>query len=118
MINNDIYYKKREYEKSIMLYMIKVYCKHCHKKHYEIKKTFGSKDICKECEEVYNYSKERTDKCKFIATKTFCSACPSHCYKKDMKEKIKKIMSFSSKRMFFYNPIMTLKHLIVMMKHR
>ena len=83
----------------------------------EYNKTFGGKNICKECENIYNYASIRTDKCKFIDTKTFCSACSSQCYNKDMKEKIKNIMHFSGKRMLFHHPIIALKHVIVMIKH-
>lgn len=111
-------YKKRENEKKIILCMIKIYCRHNHKKYYEIhNKTFGNKEICKECEEIYNYACQRTDKCRFMAVKTFCSACQSPCYKKDMKDKIKKIMIFSGKRMILYYPITALKHIFVMIKH-
>ena len=69
----DKLYKKRENEKRVMFYMINLYCKHHHKDYQKIScKTFGSKPLCKECEEIYNYSIERTDKCRFIETKTFC----------------------------------------------
>ncbi len=111
--------RKIDYEKKMVFYMIKLYCMHNHKEYHKIyNKTFGSKSICKECEDVYNYACERTSKCRFISTKTFCSACTSHCYKKDMKEKIKKIMFFSGKRMIFHNPAVALKHIFVMIKNR
>ena len=110
--------KKIKYEKAMIFYMIKLYCIHNHKDYQKIhNKTFGSKSICKECEELYNYACERTNKCRFIKSKTFCSACESHCYKKDMKEKIKKIMSYSGKRMIIHHPIAAFKHVFIMMKH-
>lgn len=111
-------YKKRENEKKTMLCMIEIYCMNNHKEYHKFyNKTFGGKNICKECENIYNYASIRTDKCKFIDTKTFCSACSSQCYNKDMKEKIKNIMHFSGKRMLFHHPIIALKHVIVMIKH-
>lgn len=110
--NNSLKIKRKiDYEKNILLYMIELYCRYNHKNY---NKAFGSKNICKECEEVYNYACERTSKCRFISTKTFCSACTSHCYKKDMREKIKNIMIFSGKRMIFYKPLISLKHVFVM----
>ena len=118
--HNDDYkiVKKRKYEKDMMLFMIKLYCMDNHKDYQKThSKTFGSKNICKECEELYNYACERTDRCRFIKEKTFCSACQSHCYKKDMKEKVKKIMSYSGKRMILHHPIAAFKHVFVMMKH-
>ena len=115
--NNSLKIKRKiDYKKNMLLYMIKLYCRHNHKEyHKNYNKTFGSKNICKECEEVYNYACERTSKCRFISTKTFCSACSSHCYKKDMREKIKNIMIFSGKRMIFYSPVIALKHVFVML---
>ena len=115
--NNSLKIKRKiDYEKNMLLYMIKLYCRHNHKEyHKNYNKTFGSKNICKECEEVYNYACERTSKCRFISTKTFCSACSSHCYKKEMREKIKNIMIFSGKRMIFYRPVIALKHVFVML---
>lgn len=111
-------YKKRENEKKVMFYMINLYCKHYHKDYQKIcSKTFGSKPLCKECEEIYNYSTDRTDKCIFIETKTFCSACPRQCYKINIKNKVKQIMSFSGKIMLIYHPIIALKHIFVMIKH-
>ena len=52
----------------------------------------------------------------FLMIKIFCSVCPSHCYKKDMREKIREIMIFSSKRIIFYHPILTLKHAFIILK--
>lgn len=99
--------KKKNQEKKIVKYMIELYCKKNHK-------TTRKKKLCSECLELLNYAFERTEKCPFIETKTFCSNCSVHCYKKDMKEKIKKIMRFSGKRMIFSHPILALKHVISM----
>ena len=117
-LKKDKLYKKRENEKRVMFYMINLYCKHHHKDYQKICcKTFGSKPLCKECEEIYNYSIERTDNCKFIKTKTFCSACQKQCYKRNIKNKVKQIMSFSGKIMLIYHPIIALSHVFVMMRH-
>jgi hypothetical protein len=45
-------------------------------------------------------------------TKTFCSNCNVHCYKPEMREKIREVMRFSDPRMIFYHPIMAIRHLI------
>ena len=52
------------------------------------------------------------DSCPFMETKTFCSKCQVHCYKKDMREKIKEVMRFSGPRMLFHHPIIAIRHLI------
>ena len=102
---NDKIQKKREKEKYLVFLMIKIFCKSNHKN-----------NICAECMELYDYSKNQIDKCRFMETKTFCSVCPSHCYKKDMRERIREVMIFSGKRMLFYHPILALKHLFITLK--
>ncbi|WP_288624371.1 nitrous oxide-stimulated promoter family protein [uncultured Brachyspira sp.] len=99
---------KIEKEKSLVFLMIKIFCKSNHK----------NNNLCKECIELYNYASNKIDRCRFMETKTFCSACPSHCYKKDMREKIREVMIFSGKRMIFYRPILALKHLFITLKSK
>ena len=108
---NDNYkiQKKREKEKDLVFLMIKIFCKSNHKNN-------NYNNPCSECMELFDYSKNQIDNCKFMETKTFCSVCPSHCYKTDMREKIREVMIFSSKRMIFYHPILTLKHVFIILK--
>lgn len=93
---------KREREKETVSLMIQIYCK---KKH-------GGETLCPECAALDAYARSRSDKCPFMETKTFCSSCKVHCYKPDMREKIKEVMRFSGPRMIFYHPIMAIRHLI------
>ena len=79
---------KIEKEKSLVFLMIKIFCKSNHK----------NNNLCKECIELYNYASRQIDRCRFMETKTFCSACPSHCYKKDMREKNKRCYGFFWKK--------------------
>jgi hypothetical protein len=94
---------KREYEKQVVSQMIAIYCKKQHK-------TNGT--LCDECQELDTYAKIRSDKCPFMQTKTFCSNCKVHCYKPEMREKIKAVMRFSGPRMIFYHPVTAVRHLI------
>ena len=61
--------------------------------------------------ELFDYSKNQIDKCRFMETKTFCSVCPSYCYKNDMRERIREVM-------IFYHPILTLKHVFIILKNK
>lgn len=94
---------KREREKRTVSLMIRIYCK----KHHGTKKV-----LCPECEALDAYAKMRSDKCPFMETKTFCSNCRVHCYKADMREKIRAVMRFSGPRMIFSHPIMAIRHVI------
>ena len=93
---------KREREKETISLMIRLYCR---KKH-------GGKELCPKCAELDAYARLRSDKCPFMETKTFCSNCKVHCYKKDMREKIREVMRFSGPRMIFHHPIMVIRHVI------
>ena len=94
---------KREREKETVSLMISLYCK---KKHH------AGKELCPECAALKGYAVLRSDKCPFMETKTFCSNCKVHCYKPDMREKIREVMRFSGPRMLFYHPVMAIRHVI------
>lgn len=94
---------KREREKVVVSKMITIYCKKNHS---------GKKGLCKECQELEQYARFRSDKCPFMETKTFCSNCKVHCYKPEMREKIRQVMRFSGPRMIFYHPITAIRHVI------
>ncbi len=94
--------KKRANEKAVITYMIKSYCKHEH----------HSKELCSQCRELLDYALVRTDKCPFMATKTFCSACKVHCYEQSKREQIKQVMRSSGPRMLFVHPILLVKHML------
>lgn len=98
-------------EKDLVHFMIKIFCNAKHKM-----SQCKNNDLCDECEALYIYAAEQIDKCKFMESKTFCSACPVHCYKKDMREKIREVMIFSGKRMLFYHPILAIKHIFITLK--
>lgn len=100
---------KCEREKKIVSQMIALYCK----------KNHGYKHgLCKECVELENYAKLRSDKCPFMETKTFCSNCKVHCYKPKMREKIREVMRYSGPRMIFYHPIIAISHVMESKKEK
>ena len=100
---------KREREKRTVSLMIRIYCK---------KKHGTRKGLCPECEALDAYARMRSDKCPFMETKTFCSNCKIHCYKADMREKIRAVMRFSGPRMIFSHPIMAIRHVIESKKEK
>lgn len=93
---------KREREKQLVSQMIALYCR----KHH------GGRKLCPDCAALDAYARQRSDQCPFMETKTFCSNCTVHCYKKEMREKIRKVMHFSGPRMIFSHPILAVRHVI------
>ena len=92
--------QKRENEKRILKVMIDIY----QRKHPQERKM---------CEDLYMYACLRIDKCPFMETKTFCSNCKVHCYKPDMRDKIKAVMRYSGPRMILHHPVAAVRHLIL-----
>ena len=90
-----------EREKHTVSLMIRLYCK----------KKEGSKDLCDTCRELETYAHKRLTACKYGNDKTSCKKCPTHCYRKDMREKIREVMRFSGPRMILYHPIEAIRHL-------
>ena len=100
---------KREREKAMVSQMIALYCK----------KNHGTKRIlCPDCAALDRYARERSDKCPFMETKTFCSNCRVHCYKPEMREKIRTVMRFSGPRMIFHHPAAAIRHVIETKKEK
>ena len=92
---------KRQREKQMVSQMIALYCRRNHQTHGE---------LCPECGALRQYACSRSEHCPFMETKTFCSNCRVHCYKPDMREKIRAVMRFSGPRMLFSHPIMAIRH--------
>ncbi len=95
--------KKREKEKKTLRVMIGVYCRGKHKHKGE---------LCPECQKLLDYALLRTEKCPFMETKTFCSNCRVHCYRPDMREKIRAVMRWAGPRMLLHHPVAAARHVI------
>lgn len=102
---------KREREKKVVELMIRLYCKKKHRK----EKIDG---LCEDCRILNEYAKKRTDFCPFMETKTFCSNCRVHCYKREMREKIREVMKFSGPRMVLYYPLTAFRHMITSVQEK
>lgn len=79
--------------------MIKIYCKGNHRQ----------EELCDECLELAEYADKRVKNCKFGDKKPVCAKCTVHCYKPEMREKIREVMRYSGPRMIKH-PVMLLKH--------
>ena len=94
--------KKRKRESIVLQEMITLYCRKHHSKN----------GCCKQCQELMDYGNMRINNCPFMESKTFCSNCKVHCYKPEMREKIRTVMRYSGPRIIFKHPIMAPWHVI------
>ena len=78
---------------------------------HECQVRHGGPGLCGECRELLEYSLARLEHCKFGNAKTKCHKCPVHCYRPDMREKIRTVMRFSGPRMLLYHPLEALRYL-------
>ena len=95
-----------EREKRTVAKMIHIYCR----------QKEGNRDLCPDCAELLEYAMSRLSKCPFGEHKTSCRKCRIHCYRPDMRARIRAVMRFSGPRMMFYSPIAAIRHLISEMR--
>ena len=103
-MSSNIFPKDRiEREAQTLSAMFQLYCRKQH----------GSlNELCSECQELEDYSLKRLEKCPFPQGKTTCANCAIHCYKADMRNRIKQVMRFSGPRMLLVHPVLTVRHYI------
>lgn len=66
--------------------------------------------LCPECRELLDYAAQRLEKCPFQEDKPTCATCPVHCYKPDMREKIRAVMKYAGPRMLYRHPVLSAAH--------
>ncbi|MFC2033310.1 nitrous oxide-stimulated promoter family protein [Chloroflexota bacterium] len=82
--------------------MISDYCRYHH----------PDDEQCLDCSELSDYALERLNKCPFQEGKTTCARCPVHCYKPDMRKRIRTVMRYAGPRMIYRHPVLALFHII------
>lgn len=89
--------------------MIQMYCKNCHKSHQV---------MCQDCTDLFKYAEERLKNCQFGEEKPTCDSCPIHCYKPELRDKVRNVMRYAGPRMIYTHPIMGFRHLYKKIKKR
>ena len=93
---------KRAREREVVTQMIGVYCNGNH--------GTARGELCSECAALSEYASARIERCRFMATKTFCSQCKVHCYAPAQRQAIKDVMRYAGPRMLLHHPLMTIHH--------
>ena len=102
-MNQDQLQRKRDREKQAVREMIALYCRKNHR---------HPDGLCPACAALDAYARQRSDRCPFMENKTFCSNCRVHCYNREMREQIRRVMRSSGPRMLLHHPVMALRHVI------
>ena len=94
-----------EGEKKVVSKMIAIHCRSVHRVDLQL-----GEELCETCKELKGYAMQRLERCPFGEEKPTCGKCPIHCYKKDMRQKIKEVMRYAGPRMLLRHPLDTLRH--------
>ena len=91
-----------ENEKAVVAKMIRLY----------YRRKLGLLEPSTEELELLSYAERRLTHCKFGEQKPACKRCPIHCYRNDMRAKIREVMRWAGPRMIIYDPVAAIKHLL------
>ena len=90
-------------EKKTVTAMIHVFCRLRHG---------ASGGLCSECEELREYAMSRLERCPFGQDKPTCATCQIHCYKPQLRQRIREVMQFAGPRMLWRHPILAIRHVL------
>ena len=112
---------KRSGEAEMVSQMIALYCRGHHRGEVveaAPRVRVGRRDValCPACAELREYALGRIARCPHMGTKTYCSACPTHCYRPGMRVRIRDVMRWSGPRMPLYKPGSALRHALVTLR--
>lgn len=89
-----------EQEKRTVEQMIRLYCR----------KKEGNDTLCPSCVVLLEYALTRLSRCPFGEKKETCRVCSVHCYKPEMKERMRVVMRWAGPRMILYHPKAAILH--------
>jgi hypothetical protein len=102
----------RREEKTIRV-MIALYCRHHHDGVGRVSDPEPSRATpCEECAALLTYARLKLAGCRFGGRKPTCARCTVHCYRRDMRERIRVVMRYSGPRMITRHPLLALAHLL------
>ena len=97
-------HRRIERERKTIAAMSKIYCRD----HHGLPR--GS--LCSACQELLDYAYFRLEKCPYQENKPTCANCPIHCYKPEMRERVRAMMRYAGPRMLLRHPILAVAHLL------
>ena len=99
----DRRFRRRAREWKTLDAMMRMYCRHHH----------GTSGLCGDCAALSEYARRRLERCVFGDAKPTCANCVVHCYKADMRERVRAMMRWAGPRMIFRHPVLALMHKVV-----
>jgi hypothetical protein len=72
----------------------------------------GAAPLCTDCGRLLAYAGRRLERCVFGDAKPNCADCAVHCYRADMRTRIRTVMRWAGPRMLLRHPIHTITHML------
>jgi hypothetical protein len=98
----DKRFERRAREMKTLEAMMRLYCRHHH----------GGEPLCADCAALSAYARRRLVRCVFGDAKPTCANCLVHCYRDDMRERVRVMMRWAGPRMLWRHPVLGLLHLL------
>jgi hypothetical protein len=95
--------RRRSRERRTLKIMVGISCRGVHGER---------KGLCEECNRLLDYALKRLERCPYGNEKPACSHCPVHCYKDDMRTRIREVMRYAGPRMLVRHPVLALMHML------
>ena len=89
-------------ERKTVVAMIRIYCRGLHGRR---------RGLCEQCGQLEAYALCRLEKCPFGQDKPNCVHCPIHCYRPQMRERIRAVMRYAGWRMMYRHPLLAFWHM-------
>ena len=67
---------------------------------------------CRECTELREYAHARLARCRYQDAKPTCANCPIHCYRPDIRDRVREVMRYSGPRMLLRHPVLAVAHIV------
>jgi len=68
--------------------------------------------LCADCAALLAYARARLERCPYQERKSTCAKCPVHCYKPEMRGKVRAVMRYAGPRLLLRHPLITVLHLV------
>lgn len=99
----DQRFERRRRELRTIEAMMRMYCRHHHVRD-------AGHGLCGECAALSEYAERRLERCVFGDAKPTCANCVVHCYRGDMREKMRRMMRWAGPRMLLRHPVLAILH--------
>lgn len=67
---------------------------------------------CARCSELIEYAARRLDGCPYGAEKPTCIHCPVHCYRPEMRDRVRAVMRYAGPQMSYRHPVLAFYHIL------